>query len=230
MKKFLIRRFENGEFHEFEDYVVSEQVLNIFVDDEFIESIFFSNGDEYYLSLGILFVRNIINTKKDIIDIELKENEFSKNLYVKVKKDSKKVTFKKLQNVKEESLFTLMKTLLSYSKTFALTGGTHIVGISDGSNLISYFEDISRLSSALKNIGFLIDNEIYQESILLTSGRINYNIVDIAKSSSIKLIVSQSAVSDLAVEHAENNGITIVGFLRGNRFNIYTDRDKILIK
>ncbi|PMP82045.1 MAG: sulfurtransferase FdhD, partial [Caldisericum exile] len=85
----------------------------------------------------------------------------------------------------------------------------------------------SRLSAVLKVVGFLVDNEMRDETLLFTSGRINYNIVQIASKINSKIIVSQSAVSTLAIKSGDSLNITLVGFLRGNRFNIYSHPERI---
>ncbi|GEM_PF-1552327 len=231
MKRYPIFRFENGNIIRLEDYVVEENLLNIFVNDEFVDSIFYSNGEEFLLSLGFLFVNGIIMHKGDIKGFKYVGNEFSKNYYFEVEKNSSSFFDDgKPISIDSNRLFSLMKELLSYSKVFAITGGTHIVGIANGEGVMSYFEDISRLSATLKNVGFIIDREIKEKVILLTSGRINFNIVEIAKQAHIPLIVSQSAVSTLAINEAKDNDIALIGFLRGNRFNIYTSSSQILLK
>jgi FdhD protein len=72
-----------------------------------------------------------------------------------------------------------------------------------------------------------VDQGIKRETIVFTSGRINYSLVEVANKMNSKIIVSQSAVSTLAVKLGEDLEITLVGFMRGNRFNIYTHPERI---
>ncbi|MGB9793929.1 formate dehydrogenase accessory sulfurtransferase FdhD [Caldisericum exile] len=231
MKKFKILRFENGNIFNLDDFVVEEKILNVFANGELVQSVFYSNKNEFYLALGVLFYNNIIVSKNEILNYSSKENDFSVNLHFEiVSKRSKSIDFNeinKIDVIKASSLFTLMKQTLTHSNVFAITGGTHIVSVATKDNLLAYFEDISRLSAVLKVVGFLVDNEMRDETLLFTSGRINYNIVQIASKINSKIIVSQSAVSTLAIKSGDSLNITLVGFLRGNRFNIYSHPERI---
>ncbi|BAL81316.1 FdhD/NarQ family protein [Caldisericum exile] len=232
MKKLPILRFENGKVHKVDDLVVEERILNVYANNHFVQSIFYSNGNEFYLGIGVLFYNDVISSKSEIINYSKKENDFSTNLYFEIDSKRKETLngseYGKISPVKGDVFFKLMKEMLTHSDTFQVTGGTHIVAVATVERLLTYFEDISRLSAVLKIVGFLVENEIYKETILFTSGRINYNIVQIASKVNSKIIVSQSAVSSLAIKSADSLGITLVGFLRGNRFNIYTHPERIL--
>jgi FdhD protein len=64
-------------------------------------------------------------------------------------------------------------------------------------------------------------------SVLLVSGRVSFEIVQKAAMSGLAILAAVSAPTDLAVATAERLGMTLVGFLRGERFNIYAGRDRI---
>ncbi len=221
LKEIEIFRFNNGNVFSLKDLVVVERVLNIFIEDSLVESITYSSGFEKELLFGYLYLEKLIESKKDVFDFKIVEGSHSTNCYVKISK-SKTNEIHSQSKIKASQLFYLMKELLSKSFTFARTGGTHISGISGGEKLIAYFEDISRRSTIQKLVGFALLNSILDVKILLTSGRISLGTVQFAKRANIQFVVSQSAVTDLAEQSANDNGITLIGFLRGNRFNIYS--------
>jgi len=229
MKILRILRCENGKINPTDDALVEEKVLNVYVNGEHIQSLFYSNGNEYFLGLGVLLNTSLIKSIKEVRGFSHKENEFSTNYYFEIEnvKDSENSECEKINAVSQGKLFSLMKETLSYSETFAKTGGTHIVSVGDINGILAHYEDISRLSSMLKCAGYIVDQGIKRETIVFTSGRINYTLVEVANKMNSKIIVSQSAVSTLAVKLGEDLGITLVGFMRGNRFNIYTHPERI---
>lgn len=229
MKILRILRFENGKINQLDDILVEEKILNVYVNGEHLQSLFYSNGNEYFLSLGVLLNASLIKSKEEIKGFSHKENDFSTNYYFEIEqvKDFEVSGFEKVDTVSGNQLFSLMKETLSYSETFAKTGGTHIVSVAGKDGILAHYEDISRLSAILKCAGYIVDQEVKSETIVFTSGRINYSLVEVANRMNSKIIVSQSAVSTLAVKLGEDLGITLIGFMRGNRFNIYTHPERI---
>ena len=228
MKEIKILRFENGKTTNISDLVVEERNLNIYIDEQLIDSIVYSSKYESELLFGYLYLEKFINNAKDVYSYEVKRFEYTTNCFVKISKSKySKVSYER-KKIKGEKLFALMRELLPKGETFAKTGGTHISGISDGEKVIAYFEDISRRSTIQKSVGFVLLNSIPNVRVLLTSGRIGFNAVQYAERANIQFIVSQSAPTDLAIETAQENGITLIGFLRGNRFNIYSSHEFVI--
>lgn len=114
-------------------------------------------------------------------------------------------------------------------KAFDSTGGLHAAAIyeSDG-RLLVIREDIGRHNAVDKAIGALADDGWpIGERILLVSGRISFEIVQKAAVAGIPFVAGVSAASSLAVDLAEELGLTVVGFLRGATFNAYTGAERI---
>lgn len=133
--------------------------------------------------------------------------------------------------VTPEVLAELPDALRAKQKVFASTGGLHGAALfrSDGSLLVVR-EDVGRHNAVDKVLGWaLLQNLVpLSETGLLVSGRASFELVQKAAMAGIPLLAAVSAPSSLAVELAEENGMTLVGFLRGASMNLYTGEERVL--
>jgi FdhD protein len=114
------------------------------------------------------------------------------------------------------------------SELYRLTGGVHSAALTDGENIVSFAEDIGRHNAVDKVIGHcILENIGFAGKIMLASGRLSSEIVRKCARCGIPLLASRAAPTSLAVDIAESAGLTIVGFTRGDKMNIYTGRQRI---
>ncbi len=114
-------------------------------------------------------------------------------------------------------------------KSFKLSGGTHAAGAfaMDGT-MLSIREDIGRHNAVDKVIGDLIYNGLLDKAKCLTvSGRISFEIVSKAISAGIPYLASVSAPSTLAVDMAEESGMTLMAFCRDHKLTVYSNTGKV---
>jgi FdhD protein len=113
---------------------------------------------------------------------------------------------------------------------FAETGGLHGAGIFDRSGTLEILaEDVGRHNAVDKVIGrMLLDGRVpLADSMLFVSGRTSYEIVQKAYLAGVPIVGAVSAPSSLAVELADEVGMTLIGFVRGDTFNVYTHTRRI---
>ena len=132
--------------------------------------------------------------------------------------------------VTREVLWSLPDRLREAQAVFEVTGGLHAAGLfeADGT-LVAVREDIGRHNALDKLIGsrLLAGDLPLHGRIVLVSGRAGFELVQKAAVAGAPMLVAVSAPSDLAVDAAAQSGMTLVGFLRGNGFNVYSRADRI---
>ncbi len=133
--------------------------------------------------------------------------------------------------IKVATIYELAAQLRSRQKVFQYTGGLHAAGLfTIAGELQLLREDIGRHNAVDKLIGYGLLHGLfpYREHILLVSGRTSFEIIQKALLARIPCVAAISAPSSLAIELAEQGGITLVGFLRDHSMNVYTHPERIV--
>ena len=128
-------------------------------------------------------------------------------------------------------LKSLPQALKGSQPLFSRTGGVHAAALFDAAGKMCCLrEDIGRHNALDKLIGERLKNAVtpLSENLLLVSGRAGFEIVQKALMAGIPFLAAVGAPSSLAVELAESAQMTLVGFLRGEAFNIYAGKDRII--
>ncbi len=135
--------------------------------------------------------------------------------------------------VEPRVLVGLPAALRAGQDVFDRTGGLHAAGLFDagGGSPIAVREDIGRHNALDKLVGWaaLAGRLPLRDHVLLVSGRASFEIVQKAAMAGIAFLAAVSAPSDLAVVAAERVGMTLVGFLRGDTFNVYAGEERVAL-
>ena len=121
-------------------------------------------------------------------------------------------------------IFTLAKEFQHRSQIYRATGGVHSAALCDTKNILLFSEDIGRHNAIDKIFGECILRDIpTDDRILITSGRISSEILLKVAKRDIPILISKSAPTNLGVKLANDLGVTVIGFVRGERMNVYTN-------
>jgi len=132
--------------------------------------------------------------------------------------------------VPRDVVYSLPSRLREAQTNFERTGGIHAVGLFDAQGrLMILREDIGRHNALDKVLGASLFRGVsLSDSMLMVSGRLGFEIAQKAVVAAVPLVASISAASSLAIELAEEFGMTAIGFLRGRSMNVYTRPERIL--
>ncbi|HYE81777.1 MAG TPA: formate dehydrogenase accessory sulfurtransferase FdhD [Clostridia bacterium] len=250
-----IIKYENGTVSSIDDMVVKEYALTIILDGEEFITLLCTPSSLDCLTVGFLLSESIIKSKTDIKKIRIDEergivevNTFESSTIAKRLHGKRTMTTgcgkgstfynamdplscRKVSGAVQLSaqvILGLMRDFNKRSELFLNTGGVHSVALGTGAGILLFHEDVGRHNAMDKVIGeaSLKDIELL-DKVVLTSGRVSSEMLIKAVKGQIPVIVSRSAPTDLAVELAGKLGITIVGFARGQRMNVYSNPERI---
>jgi len=243
-----IRKHTDGSFEDVEDLIALEKKVRISVNGKEIIALYCTPHMVKELVVGLLMTEGIIrgNWCADRMSIL-----FGEEILVDVPAEGEVVlegktvtsgcvggvTFeKKIEAEVISDPFTIDRSSLKYifsdfqarSELYKLTGCIHSAALSDGKVILCFAEDIGRHNAVDKVIGYaLLENIPFAGKIMLASGRISSEISSKCSRWGIPILATRTAPTNLAVEIAEKRGVTVVGFMRGNRFNVYTHPERI---
>jgi len=146
-----------------------------------------------------------------------------------IKNQKLNLTFPK---IKKEIIMKSPELLMSKQSEFSKTGGIHASSlIDDSGNVIVTREDVGRHNALDKLIGYahkkkLIDN---RSQFIACSGRLNFELVQKTLMSDIGIMAGIGAPTSLAIDLAKRFGMTLLGFVKNNSFNIYSNKERIIL-
>ena len=254
LDKFPILRVTRDTIREMEDSVVKEFHLTIVLNDRELVTLLCSPEKLDFLAIGFLFSEGLINSKNDIKELDLEAEgglvrvaskdpqEFAKDILSKRLIGSSggkgaspfagidpRSKIDAPIHVLPSEVLDLVEQFVHRSELFESTGGVHSAALCDTKSILVFSEDIGRHNAVDKVFGeCLLEDIPIHDRLLVTSGRVSTEILSKAAKRKIPLLISKSAPTNLGVKLANELGITLIGFVRENRMNVYTHRWRVL--
>lgn len=127
-----------------------------------------------------------------------------------------------------EAIGHQVEMLLQAQELYRETGGVHTSALSDGEKIVFVADDIGRHNTLDKIAGLCLMNNAWPETrILITTGRISSEMLQKAARIQAPILISRTSPSSLSIEMAERYGITLIGYARRDRFNVYSNQQRI---
>jgi len=254
IKQVEIIRIKDNKRFLMKDSIIDEDILEIIINKNKVFQMVFSMTHSKALAVGFLFTQGIVHKKTEIKSIEFfkdkkqcyitlddpalkRLNKFKKNGQIK---GSSGGTLLQDQadlfpsppkdhfNITYDQVLTLIQLHWDHSELFHKTGAVHSAGLCDPSDILSYYEDIGRHNALDKLAGDILLKETdTQDKIATLSCRMSLEIIGKIIKTGIPIVISNAAPTLSAVKLADRAGLTIIGFARNNRFNIYTHERRI---
>jgi len=246
-----LTRIRGNKREEISDLVARETTFTILLNKKKLVTLNCSPEKYKYLGLGFLYTSGILQKKEDIISLDINEKQDLMEIEIKgVSLSSEDIinsnlwigSYQQPEEQKETPLsidtslkissslvYSLIFEMQGRANFFKLTGGVHSCALADkNGSIILFSEDISRYNTIDKILGEALANDITTEDkIILTSCRITSGILRKIIIGKLPMVISRAAPTDLAIKLAKRAGITLVGFVRGQRMNIYTHPERI---
>jgi FdhD protein len=256
MQPIKLSRIESGAISEdVLDCVVIEQALTVMIDKVGSFTIMATPSDIEALAVGFVFSEGIIHSIDDVIAVSTKE-QLPHVVGIQVHDPTQIATKRNMivasscgmcgvrniekmladispcgnsLKVSSDLIIKVTENLQSMQQLFAATGGSHAAGIFNAAGQIFAFaEDIGRHNAFDKAVGkCLLERQSPAGCGAVISGRVSLEIVTKAAKAGIEIIVAVSAPSSFAIEVAEKWNITLCGFVRPERTNVYTHPTRI---
>ncbi|GAB4496762.1 MAG: formate dehydrogenase accessory sulfurtransferase FdhD [Anaerolineales bacterium] len=203
------------------------------------------------LAVGFLFNEGIITSINDVADVRLCEHGDNVDVWLEftaeqptnwrrtsgctggvtavdlLAKPNVSLVENKFQ-VQPEAIMEMVEKLFESQELYRDTGGVHTSALSDGEKVLLAADDIGRHNTLDKIAGMCLMQNVFPENrILITTGRISSEMLQKAAQLNAPILISRTSPSSLSIEMAERYGITLIGYARKHRFNVYSNRQRV---
>ncbi len=245
-----IRSGENGTAEELDDQVTVEAPVTIYLNGSELVTLLCTPEKIDCLALGFLRSEGLLTSLDDLDTIRVQEDKGLVEIDLKSKADLAEklygkrtvtsgcgkgtVFFNVLDSLHSSSLegtleiapdrvISLMESLQDKAEVFKKTGGVHSAALASREQILYFYEDIGRHNAIDKIIGeCILDRIATDDKIIISSGRLSSEILLKTVKLKIQMLISRAAPTSLCIELAEKLNVTLVGFVRGRRLNIYS--------
>jgi FdhD protein len=250
-RKISVLRVNEQEAKEFEDTVVREHSATIMMNDQEVVTLLCYPMNLEYLTVGFLLSEGLLKSRSDIIRTSVTGDDRKSTVRVETKDSgevSKYTSSRRLitssggrgassgnalpdnqpkiesrVEISASEILALVEDFHRCSPVFEATGGVHSAALCRPDGILVFHDDIGRHNAVDKVFGECFLKDISTtDGIIVTSGRVSSEILLKVARRRVPVIISVAAPTDMAVQLAEDLGMTLVGFVRGSRMNVYT--------
>jgi FdhD protein len=229
MKSIALIKFSNNQFESIEDVVAQEIEFTIHINNGHSLRLICTHEALDEMLIGHLFTSGLINHIADIFDYTIDRINLTSS--VKISNNLKPILLKTTEyTIKASEILRWMDKFTHYSEKFQQTGCFHSAAIVENNDISIFYDDIGRHNAIDKIIGkMMIENKSLEDKILLTTGRMPMEIMKKIVRAGIKTIISKAPPTYQSVMLGRKENITIIGFARKDRMNIYSGEKRIII-
>lgn len=239
------QNYKNGKINYVTEKVVKDSTITLTINNEINRNLSAIEDSLEEFAVGYLFNENMVKSLEDIEKIEINENHINVEIDDKLLKTKETVLcsdssggwrskIKEIEpiisdfQVEADELINRIEELKNNAQIWQATGGTHVAGIVYKNNFIVK-EDVSRHVAVDKVIGYgILHNYDLSNSYVIYSGRMPADMVIKIVRAGIPVLASNAAPAYSGCETAKKGKVTLVGFLRGQRFNVYNNKNRII--
>ncbi len=244
-------RFEFSKWEGFDAETIVETPVSLTINGTAWLSFMCTPVDLEALAVGFLYNEGVINSMAEVVDARVCEHGDNVDVWLNrsvgqpqswrrtsgctggvtavdllAKPD---ISFNREQpKFNPDTIGQLVEQLFQVQELYRETGGVHTSALSDGEKVLVSAEDIGRHNTLDKIAGHCLMKNIWPETrILVTTGRISSEMLQKAARLQAPIVISRTSPSSLSIEMAERYGITLIGYARRQRFNVYTNKQRV---
>lgn len=244
-----IKRFEHGGTIADDEGIIVEQSVSLTVNGKVWISFMCSPVDIEALAVGFIYNEKIIQSMDEIADIYVCDHrdnvdiwltrsvEEPKNWrrtsgctggYTTAVLDEVEPIPQNDMNIAPEQILGLIRKLFESQDVYRKSGGVHSSGLATTDEILFQLEDVGRHNTLDKIAGkILMEGFDPTSKIILTTGRISSEMLQKTARLKIPIIISRTSPTSMSIDLAEKLGITVIGYARGHRFNVYSHPERV---
>ena len=256
IERFPVQRVTREDRDSAEDTVIREAPLTIILNNRELVTLLSCPTDLKYLAVGFLSSEGLLKTRDEIkkivvddrrgvvrVETEQGDEQPGELLFKRIITSGcgRGASFYSPADVGGElrvdsparisaaEVFTLVREFQHRSRVYRTTGGAHSAALCDNKNILLFNDDIGRHNAIDKIFGECLLRDLpTRDRVVITSGRISSEILLKVAKRNVPILISKSAPTNLGIRLADDLGVTLIGFARGQRMNIYANGWRVM--
>lgn len=250
-KAIQYQRYEFRKWKPFDAETIVEAPVSLTVNGEVWLTFMCTPVHLEAMAVGFLYNEGIIESMQEVADVRLCEHGDNVDVWLNRSVEQPQswrrtsgctggitavdalarveVSFESLHpRIPAEAVGQIVDMLIKSQILYRETGGVHTSALTDGEKIVFLADDIGRHNTLDKIAGLCLLNNVWPETrILITTGRISSEMLQKAARLRAPILISRTSPSSLSVEMAERYGITLIGYARRDRFNVYSNSQRV---